>query len=307
MPSTHSGPARRPRPARTQHASALDAHSISCSTWAFAIGNLAGARAQILAEVFRELASAAERRAADFTPQGLSNVAWALSLADDVRPYTRALVALARRSLESVPEKRDTKLNATRVAHSIASALLTTSLALPAHPTDEVSACVRPLLARARARYEATRVNQRIVSSRSHLDLSATLARAGWAHECEVHIEGGLLILDMACTRTRVAVEFDGPGHYARARARARARAAGGGDDADGWTPEDGVAEAYDVRTRWKSRVLSALGWAVFRVGWREWGALDNDEGAKRAYGAALVARMRASNVMFEEATSVPN
>lgn len=182
-----------------------------------------------------------------------------------------------------------------RVAHSIGSALLTASLAFPRTADEPVALRVRALLAKALARLQAP-VEQQVVSSRSHLELSEALCAAGWPHKCEVSLSGGLLVLDMACTRMRIAVEFDGPWHYRRRSLHAR-RALFGPDTGEASDAFFGAeAEAYDGRTRWKSRVLHALGWRVFRVGWREWEALAGDAERKREYGERLVAKIVAAH-----------
>mmetsp|Transcript_11023 Transcript_11023/g.34802 ORF Transcript_11023/g.34802 Transcript_11023/m.34802 type:complete len:96 (-) Transcript_11023:676-963(-) len=79
----------------------------------------------------------------------------------------------------------------------------------------------------------------------------------------------------MACERTRVAVEFDGPTHYV----------------VDLTTGE----ESYDGSSRWKSRVLEALGWRVYRVGWREWAGQPVD--GRRRSREEIVASLAASVV----------
>lgn len=279
----------------------FDAQNLSNTAWAFARANLA-ARPSATAALFCAIAPAAEARASEFTPQGLANVAWALSLCADVRPFAGAVIALSARVLETPPAapvgaEEGGRLDEQRVAHSVASALLTLSLALPADAPDPTAARARELLARARARLEEVAEEQPITSSRSHLELSKALRGAGWAHSCEVKLEGGLLLLDMACEESRTAVEFDGPFHYRRhalsRRGRARARAAPPAPSAPSELSR-AEAESYDGKTRRKDRVLAELGWRVFRVGWREWEALDGDAERKRAFAEELVTRIRA-------------
>ena len=112
-----------------------------------------------------------------------------------------------------------------------------------------------------------------MTSSRAQLELSSALRAAGWEHELEVPLEGGLLVVDLACARARVVVEFDGATHYV----------------VDASTGE----ESYDGSTRWKTRVLEVLGWRVFRVGWREWSGHPIAAGTRQSREelvAALVA-----------------
>jgi very-short-patch-repair endonuclease len=106
-------------------------------------------------------------------------------------------------------------------------------------------------------------------SSASHLELSARLHAAGWEHANEACLEGGLLVVDMACTATRVVVEFDGPSHFL--------------------SHVQSGEESYDGNSLLKTKLLEALGWRVHRVGWRAW-ARDRDAEVARVAAALLPA-----------------
>jgi hypothetical protein len=101
------------------------------------------------------------------------------------------------------------------------------------------------------------------IESTSQRQLSTRLRAAGWAHAQEVSLEDGLLKVDMACTHTRVCVEFDGPSHYLRT--------VGAG----------GSSWSHDGSTQLKTRLLEALGWRVLRVSWKAW-QLDQDAQVER-------------------------
>jgi very-short-patch-repair endonuclease len=111
-----------------------------------------------------------------------------------------------------------------------------------------------------------------VTSSASHLELSARLRAAGWEHANEARLEGGLLVVDMACTAIRVVVEFDGPTHYL--------------------SHVQSGEESYDGSSLLKTKLLEALGWRVHRVGWREW-ARDRDAEVARVAAALLPAAVQ--------------
>jgi hypothetical protein len=102
--------------------------------------------------------------------------------------------------------------------------------------------------------------------SRSHREISSHLERLGWEHDNEVPVDeelmGHTMALDMACSHTKVAVEFHGPSHYVTRVGR------GGGE-----LRENGT-------TRFKARVLKAAGWRVATISVAEWidvvGSRDN-------------------------------
>ena len=98
--------------------------------------------------------------------------------------------------------------------------------------------------------------------SRSHLDISSHLEQLGWEHDNEVSVDeeltGHLMALDMACSHSKVAVEFHGPSHYVT-------RVGGTG----------GTGGGEELRengpTMFKARVLKAAGWRVATISVKEW------------------------------------
>jgi very-short-patch-repair endonuclease len=111
-----------------------------------------------------------------------------------------------------------------------------------------------------------------VTSSAAQLELSERLRAAGWEHADEACLEGGLLVVDMACTATRVVVEFDGPSHFL--------------------SHVQSGEESYDGSSLLKTKLLEALGWRVHRVGWRAW-ARDRDAEVARVAAALLPAAWR--------------
>lgn len=71
-------------------------------------------------------------------------------------------------------------------------------------------------------------------------ELFAAVARA--EHELEVSVEDSLLVVDVACEHTRMAVELDAS-HF--------------------MVDASTCNESYDGSTRSKTRTLEALGWRV--------------------------------------------
>lgn len=231
----------------------FNAQGISNLAWAFATSRVAAPA------LFCKLARAAEERAGEFGTQELANVVWALSLPEDACAHARTVLLLAERALDGrTPEPAGAARRALsrEEAHAIANALL---IASHCRAETELGARIATQLERARA---LAPLQATVVSSSAHARLSAALLGAGWAHACEVQLEGGLIVLDMACVRTRVAVEFDGPTHFLRDVAS--------GDD------------VIDGSTISKSRVLAALGWRVHRVGYRQWAALSSSDETRR-------------------------
>jgi very-short-patch-repair endonuclease len=96
----------------------------------------------------------------------------------------------------------------------------------------------------------------------------------GWAHEEEVPLAGGWLVVDMADSRSRVALEFDGPSHFL--------------------TDLDLGSLSVDGPTGWKSAALRELGWRVVRVRFDEWARAQATEGVREAYLGGLLAALTA-------------
>jgi hypothetical protein len=85
-------------------------------------------------------------------------------------------------------------------------------------------------------------------------DVSAALARIGWAHEYE-HVTAEGISLDMAQPASKVAVEFDGPTHYLVGSS-------------------DGRRRVLDGTSKFKEKLLHRLGWKFIRVPYFEWDVL---------------------------------
>jgi very-short-patch-repair endonuclease len=247
----------------------LDGQGLANTAWAFATAGVAAP------ELFGAIARAAEQRVDEFNAQELANTAWAFGIAGIPAPElwgsasthcaygVGTLLTLAEHALEGPLQ------NELSALHAFACALLTATIMAGTHPS---AARLHALLGR--ARWRADLRHDAVLSSRSHMELSAALLAAGWRHECEVPLEGGLLVIDMACVQARVAVEFDGPSHFLR-------------DVTTG-------AEVHKGNTQWKTSILEELGWRVHRIGWRQWAALRGAD-EKRAFAEPLATLCRNS------------
>jgi very-short-patch-repair endonuclease len=236
----------------------LNAQGLSNTALAFA---KAGVPAP---ELFAAIAAHARPRLAEFNAQNLSNTVWALSVghllaaqpaALHAPPIVGTVLSLAERYLHepALPSEHTmAQLQSVQFALLYCHAL-TAGLAQAEQETERLNQL------RARASEMASTFGQRAPPTVSTVqrELSRRLRAAGWEHELEASLEGALLLVEMACARTRVVVEFDGPSHYLL-------------DVATG-------EERYDGNTLGKTKLLEALGWRVHRVGWREWRACPDD------------------------------
>jgi RAP domain len=93
--------------------------------------------------------------------------------------------------------------------------------------------------------------------SRGSKEVSKILTDIGFDHECEVppdsNIVGGMMAIDFACTRRKVAIEYDGEWHFLRAL--------GSGE----------LTFQQDGSTKAKRRLLEQLGWTVINLDFREY------------------------------------
>ena len=93
--------------------------------------------------------------------------------------------------------------------------------------------------------------------SRSSKELSLLLEEIGFEHECEVppagNILGGIMAIDFACTKRKVAIEFDGVAHFLKAL--------GSG----------GLTSQRNGPTIAKRRLLQQLGWTVINLDFRDY------------------------------------
>ena len=94
--------------------------------------------------------------------------------------------------------------------------------------------------------------------SRSSNKVSQLLRDIGFHHELEVSpddstISGGMLAIDMACQKRKIAIEYDGDSHYLKAL---------------------GTGELTSIEngaTKAKRRFLEQLGWTVINLDYREY------------------------------------
>lgn len=241
-------------------------HALSNTAWSFSAASVTAPA------LFSAIAREVERRAHELDdPISVANLAWALSVAEDVPNYVEALRALGERALQE-----EGSFAAARSRHSaraldshdraMGRALLTASLVAGPHPS---APAIRALLELVRSRLGPPDGEQ---SSPSQIQLSKGLRAAGWDHLTEVPLEGGLLVVDMACPRAKIAVEFDGPSHFHI-------------------NPATGE-ETHTARSLWKTRVLVALGWRVLRVGYRRWVSVGGQPSERRQFCEALAHRL---------------
>ena len=95
-----------------------------------------------------------------------------------------------------------------------------------------------------------------VQDSASQNEVSEMLDELGFKHENEVPLINGIktfLALDMACTKRKIAIEFDGLTHYLR---------------------EVGTGKGLNIEngpTKAKRRLLERLGWKVVKISFHEW------------------------------------
>ncbi|KAH8053983.1 ryanodine-sensitive calcium-release channel [Aureococcus anophagefferens] len=110
--------------------------------------------------------------------------------------------------------------------------------------------------------WAATLTAQGVRVSRAQESVSQVLRECGFAHEMEVDLDGTGLTADAADVDARVAVEYDGPQHYLADRTQTG-------------------------RTRFKHRLVRALGWRLVVVSHYGWEQASD----KRAYVEDRLAR----------------
>ena len=230
-------------------------------------------------------------KAAGFTPQELANLAWAYACADHVDGdllllLWRAIVKEARESpdpgaldgsrfnLEELRQLQQVVLHAKYGARRG-----TTMGGLVAEIARAPPAFVG-LLRASLADVDAS-------PSRAQVEVAERLEGMGLDVEHELVLPDGLSV-DVALLplKWRVAVEFDGPRHYFRNAKR-----------------------VPTGRTRFKMRLLRALGWRVLHVPYFDWAKLDDDaartEYLKREL-AVIVKAAKAAKARPAPATAEP-
>jgi hypothetical protein len=231
--------------------------------------------------LFAALAVQSEQRMGTFNTQELANTAWAFAAmylldapakpastvgnvdAPALHPWLRLVISMAELYLENA--QADESGQPLKHVSAFELALLICHTAQGGNPEPRLGR----LRSAARARsFALNKGEAAVTSSDAQLELSARLRAAGWEHADEACLEGGLLVVDMACTATRVVVEFDGPSHYL--------------------SHVQSGEESYDGSTLLKTKLLEALGWRVHRVGWRAW-ARDRDAEVARVAAALFL------------------
>eukprot|EP00978_Attheya_sp_CCMP212_P000699 scaffold1404_cov51-Attheya_sp.AAC.1 len=102
-------------------------------------------------------------------------------------------------------------------------------------------------------------------ASRTHAQISGMLTKLGFIHENEVPpleewAMGGMLSIDMACPKEKIAIEFDGPSHYLKS--------VGTGD----------VTRLENGATKAKRRFLERVGWKVINLNYQDWIDVDHNK-----------------------------
>jgi len=238
----------------------LNPQEVSNTAHAFATLRHPRAAALVAALVERSAAQLGE-----FTEQAIANLLWAVA-ASDVRSLSAAaLGALAAECArpERAPVWTPVALSQLRLAHVHVQGAYSGRALLPP-----------PLLARC---VEAQRLRQEQIAAQppsdSQQQLAAALCRLGLSPQEEAPALDGAYSVDaqlVAPSGARVAVEFDGPHHFA-------ANAPG---------------HALGV-TALRGRLLSDAGFVVISVSYRDW---DNRSDAQRE--ALLRARLRSAGVL---------
>jgi len=95
------------------------------------------------------------------------------------------------------------------------------------------------------------------IQSRAANDVSKFLKEIGFDHELEVSpdaktISGGMLAIDFACKKQKVAIEYDGPSHFLKTVGRGE------------------LSLTRNGPTKAKRRLLQQLGWTVINIDFRD-------------------------------------
>ncbi|KAJ1634661.1 hypothetical protein T492DRAFT_1133780 [Pavlovales sp. CCMP2436] len=247
-----------------QHAPAMPAGSLARVAWAYAVSAVPAPA------LFDALDAAAAARALDFSPQQLAQFAWSSAVHHAValaagRPQGAGGGALLSEALWRRIAQFERSAWSEHQRRALWQAALGAKLAQGGAGRVALPPIVESLV---REMPPASGSEQ----SDAALALSLQLRAHGWAHEDEVDVGEGRLVVDMANARSRVALEFDGPSHFLA-------------------EPSTGELRA-DGPTLWKSHVLGALGWHVVRVGYLEWRAATHSREAMEGFLDALVLRL---------------
>ena len=189
------------------------------------------------AEVMREFSNAIAKRLAAFTSQGLSNSLWAFSVLEHW-PESWVVDKFRTRILEM-----DGKMNYKIDLTQLFIADLTFS-----HFTEFGALITSPTMRESAERAWTELSCSKVIISSMHREVSESLNEMGVPHQIEFVTNDGLFSLDIVLKGRQVAIEVDGPSHFARNK------------------PQRRLGSDYLRR-----RYLESRGWTVVNVLWYEW------------------------------------
>lgn len=238
----------------------FEAQHVSSAAWAVADLGLAPPPAW-----FHAWAVRATALAGDHTPQGLTNMLWALAVQGRYREAVTSLLwgTLLRQLTEWPPDGDPPSPIALHTLYCVWLAAREEAPGTLAQPQPWLLAALRHAWAGRRAEQLATSL------SREHSEVMACLAQLGVAFQEERFCERSERHIDVAITQpgVRVALEVDGPHHFSATGARRHPVGS----------------------TRLRNRLLSAAGWTVLSV------PLDSLPPVGPAARADWVAHLRAA------------
>jgi hypothetical protein len=236
----------------------LACEQLTMIAWAYAVSAV---RAP---ELFVALRAQAARLASELSPKQLARLVWSDAVHDALLPQP----ARPRAAAAAGCDDRAAIWHEVARRSCAAGAAAPSAADLAAAWTDGQRRALGQAALSARTAAEPRAAEElvvaRLVSERPPRDvsdgarrytqtqLSQLLRARGWAHDDEATLAHGWLVVDMADSRRRVALEFDGPSHFLTDLASERRL-------------------VVDGPTVWKSRALQALGWRVVRVRFDEW------------------------------------
>jgi hypothetical protein len=216
--------------------------ALANTAWAFATAGVESP------ELFDAIAGQSERLAEEGNVQNMANTAWAFAAMDEWQ-HSDAITLLWSTLCGVIqdPHHVDHRSFIETHHHQMIGVAWASQ-----HEAPELDLITSLPVATRRAGQATTEERP----SRSHREISSHLERLGWEHDNELPVDeelmGNMMALDMACSHTKVAVEFHGPSHYVARVGRE------GGE-----LRENGT-------TRFKARVLKAAGWRVATISVKE-------------------------------------
>ena len=188
-------------------------------------------------EVMHEFSNACAKRLPGFTSQGLSNTLWAFSVLEHwPEPY---VVDMFRERMTEIDNKFTYKIDLTQFfIATLTFERFSTFGSFFTNPSTRE---------RAERAWKELSCSKVVISS-MHREVSESLNEMGVPHQLEFVTEDGLFSLDIVLKNRKVAIEVDGPSHFARNKPMRRL-----GSDA------------------LRRRHLESCGWTVINVVWYEW------------------------------------